>query len=172
VEEIVKRAVEKCEAYRLMRYHCSESSLRACADVLNIKLPEEILRMSSGFRGGGGGYGDRCGVTEAGIMLISLLYGRTDPLADVSGYSYLTRVLHERFNQELGSYYCRVLRPFAFYLSGPAQNCSHVYQKGTEIVIRLLLEADQLIKDMPEIEKYGKSPLRPYEKIRPDVPIE
>ena len=171
MEEIVKGAVEKCEAYRLMRYHCSESSLRACADVLNIKLPEEILRMSSGFRGGGGGYGDRCGVTETGIMLISLLYGRTDPLADVSGYSYLIRVLHERFNQELGSYYCRVLRPFAFYLSGPAQNCSHVYKKGTEIVIRLLLEADQMIKDMPEIEKYGKNPLRPYEKIRPDAPV-
>ena len=171
MEEIVKRVVEKCEEYRLMRYHCSESSLRACADVLNIKLPEEILRMSSGFRGGGGGYGDRCGVTESGIILISILYGRTDPLADVSNYSYLIRVLHERFNTELGSYYCRVLRPFAYYLSGPAQNCSHVYKKGAEIVAHLLLEADQLIKDMPEIEKYGKNPQRPYEKIRTDTPV-
>ena len=171
MEEIVRRVVERCEEYRLKRYHCSESSLRACAEVLDIKLPEEILRMSSGFRGGGGGYGDRCGVAESGIMLISVLYGRTDPLVDVSNYSYLIRLLHERFNKELGSYYCRVLRPFAYYLSGEAQNCSHVYKKGAEIVARLLLEADQLINDMPEIEKYGKNPQRPYEKIRVDAPV-
>jgi C_GCAxxG_C_C family probable redox protein len=156
VEEILKAAVEKCEGYRLNGYHCSESVIRACSEVLNITLTEEILRISSGFRGGGGGYGDRCGVTEAGIMLISYLYGRTDPEGDVSGYSYLIRILHERFNKEMGSYYCRVLRPFAYYLSGSDQNCSHVYKKGAEIVTKLLLEADQLIKDMPECERYVK----------------
>jgi C_GCAxxG_C_C family probable redox protein len=171
MEKIVQAAVDRCEEYRLMRYHCSESSIRACSDVLNIKLPEEILRISSGFRGGGGAYGDRCGVTEAGIMLISLLYGRTDPGVDVSNYSYLIRLLHDRFNKELGSYYCRILRPFAYYLSAPEENCAHVYKKGTEIVARLLLEADQLIKEMPEIERYGKSPQRPYEKIRTDAPV-
>jgi C_GCAxxG_C_C family probable redox protein len=171
MENIVKAAVDRCEAYRLMRYHCSESSIRACSEVLNIPLPDEILRISSGFRGGGGAYGDRCGVTEAGIMLISLLYGRTDPKVDCSEYSYLIRLLHERFNKELGSYYCRILRPFAYYLSGPDENCAHVYRKGTEIVTRLLLEADQLIKDMPESERYGKNPQRPYEKIRTDAPV-
>jgi C_GCAxxG_C_C family probable redox protein len=156
MEEIIKAAVEKCEGYRLKGYHCSESVIRACSEVLNIKLPEEILRISSGFRGGGGGYGDRCGVTEAGIMLISYLYGRTAPETDVSGNSYLIRILHDRFNKEMGSYYCRVLRPFAYYLSGSAQNCSHVYKKGAELVTKLLLEAEQLIRDMPESERYRK----------------
>ncbi|MEW6333344.1 MAG: C-GCAxxG-C-C family protein [Thermodesulfobacteriota bacterium] len=156
MEEIIKTCVEKCEGYRLQGFHCSESAIRACADVLQVTLPEDVLRISSGFRGGGGGYGDRCGVVEAGIMLISHLYGRTDPEVDVSGYSYLIRILHERFNKEMGSYYCRVLRPFAYYLSGEAQNCSHVYKKGAEIVIGLLLEADQLIRDMPESERYVK----------------
>jgi C_GCAxxG_C_C family probable redox protein len=156
MEEILKAAAEKCEGYRLRGYHCSESVIRSCSEVLNIKLPEEILRISSGFRGGGGGYGDRCGATEAGMMLISYLYGRTDPDVDPSGYSYLIRILHERFNKEMGSYYCRVLRPFAYYLSGSAQNCSHVYKKGAEIVMKLLLEADQLIKEMPESERYRK----------------
>jgi C_GCAxxG_C_C family probable redox protein len=164
VEEKIKAAAEKSEAYRLKGFHCSESVIRACSEVLNIQLPEEILRMSSGFRGGGGGYGDRCGVTEAGIMLISYLYGRTDPAADVSGYSYLVRILHERFNKELGGYYCRVLRPFAFYLSGSAQNCSHVYKKGAEIVMTLLLEAERLIKEMPASETYEALKKREDEK--------
>jgi len=156
VEDLVRLAGEKCEGYRLLGYHCSESSLRACAEVLGIRLPEEVLRISSGFRGGGGGYGDRCGVTEAGIILISYRYGRTDPEVDVSGYSYLIRLLHQRFNTELGSCYCRILKPFAYYLSGSAQNCSHVYVKGAQIVAKLLLEADRLIREMPESERYVK----------------
>ena len=156
VEDILEKAAKKCEGYRLKGYHCSESSLRACAEALNIDVPEELLRVSSGFRGGGGGYGDRGGVVESGIMLISLRYGRTDPGVDVSDYSYLIRLLHKRFNDELGSYYCRMLKPFAFYLSGSAQNCSHVYQKGAGIVTKLLLEADRLIKKMPESERYVK----------------
>jgi C_GCAxxG_C_C family probable redox protein len=156
MEEKIRTAAEKCEEYRLRGYHCSESSIRACSEVLNIKLPEDILRISSGFRGGGGGCGDRCGVVEAGMVLISYRYGRTDPAVDVSDYSYLIRILHERFIKELGSFDCRVLLPFARYLSGSAQNCSHVYKKGAEIVTKLLLEADQLIKAMPESERYRK----------------
>jgi C_GCAxxG_C_C family probable redox protein len=154
VEEKVQAAAEKSEGYRVMGYHCSESCIRACSELLDIKLPEEILRISSGFRGGGGGYGDRCGMVEAGIMLIAYRYGRIDPKVDVSGYSYLIRILHDRFLKELGSFDCRVLKPFAYYLSGEAQNCSHVYKKGAGIVMKLLQEADQLIKEMPESERY------------------
>lgn len=154
MEEKILAAAEKSEGYRLMGYHCSESCIRACAELLDIRLPEEVLRISSGFRGGGGGYGDRCGMVEAGIMLITYRYGRIDPKVDVSDYSYLIRILHDRFLTELGSFDCRVLKPFAYYLSGEAQNCSHVYKKGAGIVMKLLLDADQLIKEMPESERY------------------
>ena len=171
MEDVVENAVARCEEYRLKKYHCAESSIRACSEVLNIKLSDDILRIASGFRGGGGGYGDRCGVLESGIMLISFLYGREKSNVDVSNYSYLIRVLHDRFNAELGGYYCRGLRPYAYRLSGEQQNCGYIYRKGTEIVAQLLTEADRLIKEMPETEKYGRSPLRPYEKI-PTEPAE
>ena len=154
MEDKLQAAAEKCEAYRLMGYHCSESSIRACSEILDIRLPEEILRISSAFRGGGGGYGDRCGMVEAGMMLTAFRYGRIDPKVDVSDYSYVIRILHDRFLTELGGVHCRILKPFAYYLSGEAQNCSHVYKKGAAIVMKLLLEADQLIKEMPESERY------------------
>jgi C_GCAxxG_C_C family probable redox protein len=154
VEEKEQAAAEKCEGYRQMGYHCSESCIRACAEILGLKLPEEVLRIASAFRGGGGGYGDRCGMVEAGMMLIAYRYGRIDPKVDVSDYSYLIRILHDRFLRELGSFDCRVLKPFAYHLSGEAQNCSYTYKKGAGIVMKLLLEADQLMKEMPESERY------------------
>ena len=154
MEEILKSAADRCESYRLQGYHCSEASLRACTDVLNIQLPEEVLRVASGFQGGGGGYRDRCGVVEAGIMLISYIYGRTDPKVDVSDYSYLIRILHDRFNSQLGSYYCRILRPFARYLSAPEPNCARTYKEGARVLMQLLLDAPQLIKEMPDSERY------------------
>ena len=165
MEEIVQDAVKKIDEFRLKKYHCSESSIRACSAALNIPLSDDILRIASGYRGGGGGYGDRCGVLEAGIMLISLLHGRDHSGTDVSGYSYLIRLLHDRFNEELGGYYCRNLRPFAYRVSGKGQNCGYVYRKGAEIVTRLLLDAERLIREIPETELYGKSPVRPFEHI-------
>lgn len=165
MEEIVQIAVKKVDEYREKKYHCSESGIRACSEALNIQLSADILRIASGFRGGGGGYGDRCGILEAGIILVSLLHGRSNSSIDVSGYSYLVRLLHDRFNEELGGYYCRNLRPFAYRVSGEEQDCSYVYRKGAEIVTRLLLDAERLIREMPETEMYGKSPLRPFEQI-------
>ena len=64
----------------------------------------------------------------------------------------------DRFLKELGGIHCRILKPFAYYLSGEAQNCSHVYKKGAEIVMQLFMDADRLIKEMPESERYRKAP--------------
>lgn len=152
ITELENKAAERCEYYRQQGFHCSESSIRAVSETLGIELPEDILKVSSGFRGGGGGYMERCGITEAGIILISYLYGRTNPEADVADYSYLIRVLHERFIREMGSYICRQLLPFS-QKNTPDKSCALTYEKGAKILTRLLLEADQLIKDMPQKER-------------------
>ncbi len=152
LEALLDQAAEKVEAYRLQGYHCSESSIRAVADVLHIPLSDDILRISSGFRGGGGGYMERCGILESGIILISYLYGRLGAEESVYTYSYLIRKLHDMFLQELGSYTCRVLLPFSVR-NTPDLSCAYTYHKGVRILTRLLAEADESIRDMPEGEK-------------------
>jgi len=150
--ELQDIAAEKCEAYRRQGFHCSESSIRAVSEVLDIPITEELQRVSSGFRGGGGGYMERCGIVEVGIMLISHLYGRTDPTVKEGEYSYLIRVLHERFIQGLGSYTCRQLLPWS-KANTEERNCSIVYDKGVRILTRLLIEAPELIENMTEEQR-------------------
>lgn len=152
MDAVAEAAALKSEYYRSLGYHCSESSIRAVCETLGIEISDEVLRISSGFRGGGGGSMERCGILETGIMLISRRYGRTDPADDVFGYSYLIRLLHERFLRELGSLTCRVLLPFSITHT-PDNSCSITYVKGTKVIVRLLLEADRLLKEVLDSEK-------------------
>jgi C_GCAxxG_C_C family probable redox protein len=152
IDILVAKAGDRCDYYRLQEYHCSEATIRAVSETLNVDLSDEILKVASGFRGGGGGYKERCGVLEAGIILISYLYGRTRPEEDAFSYSYLIRMLHDRFLKELGSYNCRVLRSFS-QCHTDDHSCALTYRNGAMVITRLLLEADQLLKDVPEEEK-------------------
>lgn len=64
MEEKIQAAAAKSEGSRAMGYHCSESCIRACQERLDMILPDEILRISSGCRGG-----------RAGIVMKRLLEG-------------------------------------------------------------------------------------------------
>ena len=152
MEDKVKLAGEKCESYRQMGYHCSESSIRGCADALDIYVPDEVYKAVAGFSGGGGGCRETCGLLTGGIALISFLYGRTDPKKPVTNNYYLIRVLHERFFRELGSINCQELRPANKYLKGLSE-CSPIFARAAEILAGVILEADKLIENMPETEK-------------------
>lgn len=153
MEEILNKAEKRSEELRLSGYHCSEATIRAVTETLGMTLSEDVLKTACGFRGGGGGMRERCGVVEAGIIIIGLKYGRLEPTERSGPYSYLVRKLHQSFLEELGSYYCKDLYIPSKRLDG---NCSYVYQNGARIVTKLLLEADRLISEMPaeEAEKY------------------
>ncbi len=73
---------------------------------------DNIIKLGTGFRNDGGGYGNRCATLEAGIIVFSYLYGPLDSKEECNSVSYLVRVLHNKFMEELGSIYCRILQPF------------------------------------------------------------
>ena len=151
--EIIDRAEKASREYKQMGYHCSEAVIRALNDVLELKMNEDVLRTACGFRGGGGGYRDRCGILEAGMMAISYLYGRDNLNGDVWRYSYLIRILHERFLEHFGTIRC-----LDIYTKQKERNvpntCLDPTGEGTAIIAELLLEADEILKNIPEEEKH------------------
>jgi C_GCAxxG_C_C family probable redox protein len=108
--------------------------------------------VSSGFRGGGGGYGHRCGALEAGAMLAGLVYGRTEPEEDNSPAGQLVRWLHERFARELGSEECSVIRPMAVTQWSDDFSCGPVYRRGAELAAEAILTAQTICAACPPFD--------------------
>lgn len=146
-DEILKQVEIEAEKCSKQGYHCSEGALRAISKTLGIPVTKEVLMSVSGFRGGGGGTRERCGIVEVGIIFIGLLYGRLDFNEIKEPYSSLTRKLHEKFQTEIGSYNCRDLYTISLRLNG---DCVYYYKKNSVIVADFLIDA--LAEFEPKIE--------------------
>ncbi len=152
MRDILDKAAARCDEYRQKGYHCSEASMRAVSETLNLQLSEDMLKACCGFMSGGGGMKERCGIVETGIMLISCLHGRLSPDEKTWKYNHLIRLLHKRFTESLGSYNCRELLSLAKQ-NHDDSNCAITYSEGTRILTGLLLEADSIIMEMQERKK-------------------
>lgn len=152
MDERIQIAGQKCDEYRTLGYRCSESMIRGCADAMGIVLSDDVLRATGGFSGGGGGARESCGLLEAGVALISLLYGRIDNKVDDNGCYYLIRIFHEKFRREFGTVRCREIRPEYYYLKG-FYDCAPNFSKAAKILTGILVDAEKLIKEMPDAER-------------------
>jgi len=155
-EVLLQRAAEVCLQYKRQGFHCSESGIRACNDVLHLNLSEDAIRCAAGFMGGGGNYRDRCGILEAGCMAVSFLYGRVHPSQEIWRNNYLIRQLHERFQENLGSIYCRDILEREIALQNGEENrevCNNTFTCGARTVIELILDAEKLLETIPPEEK-------------------
>jgi len=57
-------------------YNCAEAVVRAFRDGMGVDIPDEALRMASGFGGGLGHAGCICGALTGAIMVLGMLQGR------------------------------------------------------------------------------------------------
>lgn len=171
----VREAGQKALEFRAQGYHCSESVFLAINDTFRIADPC-LVKAVSGFHGGGGthrlqpaaGTGPAaeaeevpvekvqhlCGALAAGLVCISLVYGRCAPEADLTCVDELCFELHRRFQEELGHNECKFIREIWAARSEDG-SCAPVYRCGAEIVADILLGAHELAPECRPVSAKG-----------------
>jgi C_GCAxxG_C_C family probable redox protein len=83
--EIMQRLEKEIEQTHNSKMNCAERTLAPIYEAFELKkhtgLPEDVIRLASGFGGGGGAssYG-LCGAASGGLMALGLFWGRVDPM--------------------------------------------------------------------------------------------
>lgn len=144
-EEIINRAGDLVVAYKRQGFHCPEATIRAIPEALGIAMPSDVIRSACGFFGGGGGTGGRCGIVEAGIMILSFLYGRMHPLQSEQDVRTVVSKMILAFEKEIGAVNCRDIKPGEVQKYGAAVGCEDVYRRGARTITAFLLDADRLL---------------------------
>jgi hypothetical protein len=90
--------------------------------------------------------GHLCGALAAGIVCIGFLYGRRNPINDLTCVDELSFELHRRFLREFGAKECQEIRK-RFIPKSPNGTCEYIYERGTQIAVQLILEASDLVKE-------------------------
>lgn len=96
--------------YRNGEFSCSESVVKTMRDEFGLAVPDVIIALASGFSGGMGRSGCTCGAIAGGVMVLGMLFGRTqggDPR--VKHTMALARELHDGFQKRHRVLCCRVL---------------------------------------------------------------
>ena len=118
-EERIKKAYELAFEYEKEYHGCSQSTVAAVSDALEVSN-DFIFKAASGLAGGMGSLGTGpCGGYTGGAMMVSSFFGRVrerfDDDVENRRCSYrLVRELHERFVDTYGSSVCREVQRSIF----------------------------------------------------------
>lgn len=96
--------------YFVSGYNCSQSVALAFSDVLGIEK-DALARLSSGFGGGMGRMREVCGCFSGIVMVLSQVYGYSDPKANDEKKALYEKIraAAEKFREDNGSIICKEL---------------------------------------------------------------
>ena len=140
-DELIREAKEMAENYyKKGEYLCSEAVLASVNKVLECGMPEEYVRLTSGFPVGMGGAGCSCGALTGAQTALGLVYGRKNPGANNKKIMKLSQELHNRFKEKYNSTCCRVLiKDYKFGSKEHFERCTRVTGDVCEIVMDIIL---------------------------------
>lgn len=109
------------------------------AQVLGEQYDEKLFRAAAGFGGGVGGTRDYlCGAITGGVIVMSMLYARSDPkIKDEVLYAHIKKYM-ARFESEIGSTICKKLRDEGPYGDKGPLSCSILVERAAQILVECL----------------------------------
>ena len=134
--------MEKAREYLNSGWHCSEGILLAVGEHYLDEINPGVLRSSTAFAGGVGGTNEElCGALAGGLILISALYGRTDPQTSDDRCMDLAAAYRARFLEHFGHIRCADLKEH------------WIGKKGQETCAELVADAAGVLVDVLEGEE-------------------
>lgn len=134
------KAIQKCESYRKAGYACSESVARTLEDLYQLNYPVEVHKAMSVFAGGAIDDG-RCGVLEAGLLTIAVLYDQK-MFEETISLEEISLEMHNAFEKIYGGYQCRdIFYPLydAHKRSGEKEEGFHcAFHDGLVIAVKII----------------------------------
>ena len=138
--QAVENARRKAEEfYRSGQFLCSEAVFLVANEFLGRPVPDDLVRLASGFPVGMGKAGCSCGALTGGVMALGLKYGRSTPGAAAPGMFEAAKELHDRFKARRQCVCCRALiRKFEFGSPEHIEQCITITGEVAADVIELL----------------------------------
>ena len=132
--------------------YCSEAILKAFNEHYHLELPDQILKIATGFGVGLGGSKCSCGSLTGGVMVLSLVFGRVHPEESEQEAFDNAAKLHNDFKKQFKATCCRVLtKPVEWGSPEHHQYCEQFVRRAAEITDSIL--ADRLEKN--DVDKAG-----------------
>ena len=124
--------------------NCAESTLKCLIEDGVIGLPEESIRMMSGF-GGGMQRGSVCGAVVSSVAALGSVYGRTSTDEDRKPSAAAVRSFLKQFEEEFGTIYCKELqqtyvKEHALKSDGMYRACKVFVEKAIGIVSSIIAD--------------------------------
>lgn len=122
------------KAYELFKngYNCAQAVAGAFSDLLGMDM-DTVAKLASGFGGGMGRMREVCGTFSGIVMVVSTLYGYSDPKDTANKTEVYSRIqeLAEQFRKDNCSIICRELLGISKPENSPVpeQRTSEYYKK-------------------------------------------
>ena len=140
-EAIEKARRQAEEMYRSGQFLCSEAVFLVANEYLGRPVPDEMVRLASGFPVGIGMAGCVCGALSGGVMDLGIKYGRTQAGAKAPGMFEASKELHARFVARRKHTCCRkLIRKFDLGSPEHIAQCVAITGEVAADVIELLGE--------------------------------
>ena len=91
----------------MIGFSCGESIIKTVQESKIIKVPEELIRVSSSFKGGIVHKGDVCGCLLSSICLLGLKYGRISKEGDLKQLDKKVSEFYDKFKKKYKTVLCK-----------------------------------------------------------------